>query len=436
MGSLLSHPKPDPKWISEAEFAMESSCFCVICGSPFDLQGEVHNLDTAAARYKWMQNHRLIGSRHDVHHHNLAGLTEEEFHSACFNASDTSDVFLSARATWNERNDQMFHIDGLYPVTDTPSTVTFNAMQPVAEHDTIFPLHDDCLQICRRAIDCLKPSLPDAQKVSSLSILNTVLQTRYRNNVKCTKTNDIIARNDLFHLCAATETNGPRSVVGLSLLDWWAGAYEKFYTDPVKVPSMTSSVLTSLQDTAASTACQKSYHLNSFPAPSALERLPTELLDHISIHLSVYEALSLHRTSKTLATKVPLDNNFWRASILSGNGLPILWDLDVRELSKRYQESFKASVEADAMWDWRGVGQLLATKQFPVKSSDPWIADLPNGFWNRRRIWSIVEQAYRHDILKTSRRLNHDHMLELRIRREPVSDWQLEEIMDDLGHYS
>lgn len=52
MGSLLSTSQPDPEWKSEAQFAMESSCFCVICGSPFDLEGEVYNLDTEAARYK------------------------------------------------------------------------------------------------------------------------------------------------------------------------------------------------------------------------------------------------------------------------------------------------------------------------------------------------------------------------------------------------
>lgn len=52
MGSLLSTSQSDPEWKSEAKFAMESSCFCVICGSPFDLEGEVYNLDAAAARYK------------------------------------------------------------------------------------------------------------------------------------------------------------------------------------------------------------------------------------------------------------------------------------------------------------------------------------------------------------------------------------------------
>jgi hypothetical protein len=95
MGSLLSKSQSDPEWKSEAQSAMESSCFCVICGSPFDLEGEVYNLDTEAARYKvvnrthtsssvahgaqWMRNHRLLGSRRDVHHHNLDGLSEEDF---------------------------------------------------------------------------------------------------------------------------------------------------------------------------------------------------------------------------------------------------------------------------------------------------------------------------------------------------------------------
>ncbi|KAJ4986271.1 hypothetical protein SVAN01_08206 [Stagonosporopsis vannaccii] len=435
MGSLLSKSEPNLECKSEARFAMESSCFCVICGSPFDLEGEVYNLDAAAARYKWMRINRLIGSRQDVHYHNLAGLTEEDFYSACFNTSDASDVFLSARATWSVENDRLFRIDGLYPDTNIPYTITFNAMQQLEAHDTIFPLHEDCLQISRRAIDNLKPATPATQHVSSLSILNTILQSRFRNNTKCTRYNDLIARNDLFQLCTATDSTGPRSVVGLSLLEWWAGGYEKFYTDPVNVPDITTCVLDLLQGTVAPNQCQSSYPLAA-RSLSAIERLPTELLDHISIYLSANAALSLHLTSKTLAMKVPLDNNFWRESIMSGSALPVLWDLDVKELDKRRQDLADDPRCAEVTWDWRAVGQLLATKRFPLKSSDPRIVDLPNGLWNRRRIWSIIEQAYWHDFLRPSTRYHYDSVPELRIRREPTFAWQLEEIMDDLGHYS
>lgn len=99
-------------------------------------------------------------------------------------------------------------------------------MQQIDEHDTIFPLHEDCLQISRRAINHLKPAALDARELPTLSTLNTILQCRYRDNVKRTKPDELIARNDLFDLCTATDTNGPRSVIGLSLLEWWAGGYE------------------------------------------------------------------------------------------------------------------------------------------------------------------------------------------------------------------
>ena len=203
----------------------------------------------------------------------------------------------------------------------------------------------------------------------------------------------------------------------------------------MKVPEITSCVLELLEGTVALNQGQSSYPLAT-RLLSAIERLPTELLDHISTYLSANAALSLHLTSKTLATKVPLDNNFWRESIMSGSALPVLWDLDVEELGKRRQNLADNPRSADAAWDWRAVGQLLATKRYPLKSSDPCYADLPNGLWNRQRIWSIVEQACRHDLLKNSIGDRYDSVRNLRIRREPVFDWQLEEIMDDLGHYS
>lgn len=203
----------------------------------------------------------------------------------------------------------------------------------------------------------------------------------------------------------------------------------------MKVTNITSCVLDLLQGTVAPQEDQPSFSQGP-QSLGAIERLPTELLDHISTYLSANAALSLHLTSKTLATKVPLDNNFWRESIMSGSALPVLWDLDVRELGRRRQDLLENPRGADVTWDWRAVGQLLATKRFPLKSSDPRIVDLPNGLWNRRRIWTIIEQAYRHDLLRPSIQDRHDSVLELRIRREPIFDWQLEEIMDDLGHYS
>ncbi|KZM25851.1 hypothetical protein ST47_g2864 [Ascochyta rabiei] len=338
---------------------MESSCFCVICGSPFSPEGEVYNLDVRAARYKWMRNHRLLGSRQDVHHHNLAGLSAEEFHSACYNASDSADVFLSAATTWNATNDQLFHIDEYLLGTDVPGRITFNAMQQIGNYDTVFPLHENCLQISRR----------------------------------------------------------------------------KFYTDPINIPTLTGHVFGLLQDTSGSAPCPYPFSLPC-QGSCGIDQLPVELIDQISIYLPAHSALALHQTSKTLASKLILDNNFWRRSIMSGTALPYLWDLNTNELEKLHRERIGKSSRPDATWDWKAIGQLLATKYFALNSSDPRTSSLPNGLWNRRRIWSIVEEAYRHDY---PNKLDGDQINSVvgeRKRCEPVLDWQLEEIMDDLGHYS
>lgn len=86
------------------------------------------------------------------------------------------------------------------------------------------------------------------------------------------------------------------------------------------------------------------------------------------------------------------------------------------------------------MWNWKSVGELLARKRFPLKSSDSRIVDLPNGLWNRKRIWSIFEEAYIDEYGRSfAEAQNNTVQLQ---KREPVFDWQLEEIMEDLGHYS
>lgn len=208
---------------------------------------------------------------------------------------------------------------------------------------------------------------------------------------------------------------------------------KKFYTGPLHLENTTSHVLRLLEDTVAPKASVSPY-ARSGSVLSGLERLPTELVGRISTHLSPFSALALHRASRTLATKVPMDNHFWRNTILNGAALPYLWDVNKRELEIRLQKQLAASREPSSMWNWKSVGELLARKRFPLKSSDSRIVDLPNGLWNRKRIWSIFEEAYIDEYGRSfAEAQNNTVQLQ---KREPVFDWQLEEIMEDLGHYS
>jgi hypothetical protein len=156
--------------------------------------------------------------------------------SACYNTSDCSDVFLSARSTYNDGHDFLFLIDGLYPDTNIPYTITFNTMQRIEDYDTVFALHEDCLQISRRVIEYLQPVELDGQNRSSLSILNEILQSRYRKNAQRANPNSRIENNDLFDMCIATETNGPKSVISLSLHEWWEGLYDVSSHIPILWP--------------------------------------------------------------------------------------------------------------------------------------------------------------------------------------------------------
>lgn len=116
----------------------------------------------------------------------------------------------------------------------------------------------------------------------------------------------------------------------------------------------------------------------------SLERLPPELLDQICNYLPATSVITLHRVSKTVAHNVPLDNTFWRDSLLNGSLLPHIWDFDRAELGTPAFETFS---------DWKNVAKLLAERRFPISGRDRRLENIPNGLWNRCRIWSIMEEA-------------------------------------------
>jgi hypothetical protein len=135
------------------------------------------------------------------------------------------------------------------------------------------------------------------------------------------------------------------------------------------------------------------YSLIPTREPQGLERLPTELLDGICSYLLIHSIIALHRTSKALAIQIPLDTAFWRNSLRDGNLHPHIWDLDTKWIEQQLPKSHEARLDPTACWDWKGAAKLLAMKRFPISGRDSRLGDVPNGFWNRCRIWSTIEEA-------------------------------------------
>jgi hypothetical protein len=158
--------------------------------------------------------------------------------------------------------------------------------------------------------------------------------------------------------------------------------------------------------------------------------LPVELLDYISDYLPVESVIAIHRTSKTLALKVPLDDSFCRKGLIKGTLHPHLWDLDTEELQKQQNQCAKS-----VSWDWRSVAQLLASKRFLAIGRDARLAKLPNGLWNRGRIWGILEEALNQDYPPSSQHTRKVSAGDVRTRRHPVTSGDLEAMLDDMGHW-
>jgi hypothetical protein len=51
-GMLSSQENEEGNWKSDARYAMESGTYCIICGGPFDMEGDVYNLDPKEPRYQ------------------------------------------------------------------------------------------------------------------------------------------------------------------------------------------------------------------------------------------------------------------------------------------------------------------------------------------------------------------------------------------------
>jgi hypothetical protein len=187
-----------------------------------------------------------------------------------------------------------------------------------------------------------------------------------------------------------------------------------FYADPIDVPDIEAFVF----DVLLASSQQPSANVHttaSAQEPQGIERMPNELLDAISHYLPTDSIIKLRRTSKTMATKLPLDNTFWRESLRTGSLHPHIWGLDTKGIETLRKSSIITFSTAD--WDWKTVAKLLATKQFPVAGCDPRLESMPPGLWNRCRIWSIIEMAFKYDCTEDQFRQRSDSCIELRAKQ-------------------
>ncbi|KAF2088980.1 hypothetical protein K490DRAFT_10975, partial [Saccharata proteae CBS 121410] len=121
------------------------------------------------------------------------------------------------------------------------------------------------------------------------------------------------------------------------------------------------------------------------PRP-ALDGLPFDILTQIVSYLPIKSVLFLRRCNQSLASRINLDQCFWRNRLISGNLVDFLWDLDEAECRQKDLSG--------TGWDWRGLARDLRAQRFPEAAlrRNTNIEDAPLGLLNRCRIVRVVEE--------------------------------------------
>ncbi|KAF2855798.1 hypothetical protein T440DRAFT_536007 [Plenodomus tracheiphilus IPT5] len=381
MGNLFSSPSADD-WKSDVRYAMESGAFCVICGGPFDIEGNVYGIDPKDPRYDWLNNFRLLGNITDV----AASKIASENASAT-NDSAVKGMFLSERAWFSMSESQYLHV----PSQDNLGDIWFDTPSYTSNAGTLFPLHEACISLGCKVIENLRLEPTDRKLEPALSVLSQLLNASFRTRYAGSDVADD-TRNDLFDLCKSSDEKGPRSVLAMTRLEWWGGEYDRFYANPLDEVNTSPFVLTILQ-ASPHMELEQSQTWVSSRKPTTLEGFPPELVDLICDYLSARSVVALHRTSKALAMKTPMNNKFWRDSLRDGSLHPHLWDLDTKWIEHGLQQSRPRFLDPTAAFDWKGVAQILFAASLANSDRDPRMKDLPHHLWNRCRIWNIIKEA-------------------------------------------
>ncbi len=150
--------------------------------------------------------------------------------NGCHNDSQDENVFVGRAVTWNEHHYDSFSLDIRWRGTETPNQVAINVMKHIDGCDTVLPLHESCLRIGCSVIDYHRYFETSTMNVKDYephhTRLNRILQVRFRDHMRTIETSDKFTERDLFDLYSASDTEGPRSVLGLSIQGWLAKDYE------------------------------------------------------------------------------------------------------------------------------------------------------------------------------------------------------------------
>ena len=165
-------------------------------------------------------------------------------------------------------------------------------------------------------------------------------------------------------------------------------------TDPVNVPGMTEYILSKLQfvspryQQGIGSASTNNNSPSSSSTVSFIDRLPAECFRQICAYLPLVSIFSFRLSCRNLASRMPLDQNFYGRALLSGRFFA-LQDLDLALVEKRWDEIRDK--------DWlRLVKTLARYENYEAGESGGKgeLHDAPLGLKNRMRLVKVLNGVF------------------------------------------
>ena len=121
------------------------------------------------------------------------------------------------------------------------------------------------------------------------------------------------------------------------------------------MPDLTVYILSKLSPIQTISSPESPQLVSTFSGTSlsslaALETLSTEIIQLISLHAGATATLHLRRCSKTISSKLPLTQSFWRDQLVTGSLIDYIWDLDRGACIQKDTQGY---------WDWRALARKL-----------------------------------------------------------------------------
>jgi hypothetical protein len=138
------------------------------------------------------------------------------------NTSQHKEIFLSEKAEFRTAGYGAFRLldeNGSDDIWYNPLWHSRNSS------DTLFPLHEACVETSCRAIDHVRSRQGYSDNEPTLVTLYRFLNSRFIDRHTKTHPEDDTT-NDIFDLCHWSKIHGPRSVLALTRLEWWGGGYD------------------------------------------------------------------------------------------------------------------------------------------------------------------------------------------------------------------